>query len=220
MNNPITILIVDDYEIIRNGIRSFLETQPEFKVIGEASSGSDAVEIVTRLVPEIVLLDMSMPDMDGIQTTIKIRKVSPNTQVVILTSITDDKYIFPALKAGAVSYLQKNIRMDKLADTLLCVAQGEATFPPQVATSIIKRIRGEQNDDNLFLRNLSARELDVLRLIACGFTNGQIARKLHISENTVKGHVGNIRAKLQIADRVRLARFAWDNGIVSPQSNV
>lgn len=220
MKNPITILIVDDYEIIRNGIRSFLETQQEFKVIGEASSGNEAVEIVTRLIPDIVLLDMSMPDMDGIQTTLKIKKVSPHTQVVILTSLPDDRYIFPALKAGVVSYLQKNIKMDKLSDMLLCVARGEATFPPQVAASIIKHIRGKQNDDNLFLSNLSDRELEVLRLIACGFTNGQIAQRLHISENTVKGHIGNIRAKLQIADRVRLARFAWENGIVSPQSNI
>ncbi len=214
---PITVLIVDDYEIVRKGIRSFLDTQAEFKVIGEAGSGKEAVDVVGKLVPDIVLLDMSLPDMDGIEITTRIKKISPHTQVVILASLSSNQYSFLALKAGAISYLlMKDIRMDELAEALRCAARGEATFGPQIAASIVQHIRGEQDD--LFPTSLSNRETDVLKLIASGLTNSQIAQKLQISENTVKGHVSNIRTKLQIANRVHLAVYAWENGIVSPSS--
>jgi NarL family two-component system response regulator LiaR len=130
MTAPITVLIVDDYEIVRNGIHSFLDTQPDFRVIGEASSGQEAMEIVMKLIPDIVLLDMKMPDIDGIETTTRIKRISPHTQVVILTSHANNKYSFPALKAGAISYLLKDIKMDKLADALRCAARGEAPSIP------------------------------------------------------------------------------------------
>lgn len=220
MATSITVLIVDDYEIIRNGIHSFLDTKPDIKVIGEAGSGQEAIEIVMKLIPDIVLLDMALPDIDGIETTTRIKKISPHTQVIILTSHVGDQFSFPALKAGAISYLMKDIKMDKLADAIRCAARGEAVFHPQVAARILQYLRGEQSESDLFLASLSDREMDVLRLIACGLTNCQIAQKLHISENTVKGHVGNIRAKLQIADRVHLAVFAWENGIASPTRNI
>jgi two-component system, NarL family, response regulator LiaR len=220
MAAPITVLIVDDYEIVRNGIHSFLATQPDFRVIGEASSGGEAIEIVMNQIPDIVLLDITMPDMDGIETTLYIKKISPHTQVVILSANTSDQFSFPALKAGAISYLMKDIKMEKLADALRCAARGEAIFHPHVAERILQYLRGEQSETDLFLSNLSHREMDVLRLIASGLTNNQIAQKLQISENTVKGHIGNIRSKLQIADRVHLAVFAWQNGIAAPSSNV
>lgn len=220
MIHPITILIVDDCEIIRKGIHSFLDTQQDFKVIGEAAAGNEAIEIVTRLIPDVVVLDISMPDMDGIETIARIKKSSPHTQVVILTSLAGDRYSFPALRAGAVAYLLKNIRMDELAEALRCAARGEATFHPQVAARLLQHIRGEQSEDSLFLASLSDREMDVLRLIACGLTNSKIAQRLTISEHTVKGHVGNIRTKLQIANRVHLAVFAWENGIASPSRNI
>jgi NarL family two-component system response regulator LiaR len=216
MSTPITVLIVDDYEIVRNGIHSFLDTQPDIKVIGEAGSGQEAIEIVIKQIPDIVLLDMTMPGMDGIETTLHIKRISPLTQVVILSASTGDQFSFPALRAGAISYLLKDVKMDKLADAIRCAARGEAMFHPHVATRILQYLRGEQSDSDLFLSSLSDREMDVLRLIACGLTNNQIAQKLLISENTVKGHVSNIRAKLQIADRVHLAVFAWENGIASP----
>lgn len=220
MIHPITILIVDDCEIIRKGIHSFLDTQQDFKAIGEAAAGNEAIEIVTQLIPDVVVLDISMPDMDGIETTARIKKSSPHTQVVILTFLAGDQYSFPALRAGAVAYLLKNIRMDELAEALRCAARGEATFHPQVAARLLQHIRGEQSEDSLFLASLSDREMDVLRLIACGLTNSKIAQRLTISEHTVKGHVGNIRTKLQIANRVHLAVFAWENGIASPSRNI
>jgi NarL family two-component system response regulator LiaR len=218
MATPITVLIVDDCEIVRKGLHSFLDTQAEFKVIGEACSGKEAVDVVSELVPDIVLLDMSMPGLDGIETTIQIKKISPHTQVIILTSLSGNRYSFPALKAGAISYLLKNIRMDELAEALRCAVRGEATFDPQVAASLVQYIRGEQDD--LLLPSLSNREMDVLKLVASGLTNSQIAQKLQISENTVKGYVSNIRTKLQIANRVHLAIYAWENGIVSPSNTI
>lgn len=220
MSTPITVLIVDDYEIVRNGIHSFLDTQPDLKVIGEAGSGQEAVEIVMKLIPDIVLLDMTMPDMDGIETTLHIKKISSRTQVVILSASMGDHFSFPALRAGAISYLMKDIKMDQLADAIRCAARGEAMFHPHIAARILQYLRGEQSDGDIFLSTLSDREMGVLRLIACGLTNCQIAQKLQISENTVKGHVGNVRAKLQIADRVHLAVFAWEDGIAAPSKNV
>lgn len=133
MAAPITVLIVDDYEIIRTGVHSFLDTQPDFKVIGEAGSGRDAIEAVMRLIPDIVLLDMTMPDMDGIETTTQIKKNSPHTQVIILTSHAGDQFSFPALQAGAISYLMKDIKMDKLAEAIRYAASGESVFHPKVA---------------------------------------------------------------------------------------
>lgn len=220
MTNPITILIVDDYEIIRKGLHSFLDTQSDFKVTGEAGSGAEALEAVASLIPDIVLMDMSLPDMDGIETTVHVKKISPRTQVVILTSLAGEKYSFPALKAGAIAYLLKDIKMEELADALRCAARGEATFHPRIAAGILQYIRGEHSQDNLFLTCLSGRETDVLKLIAGGLTNGQIAHELQIAENTVKAHVGNIRTKLQIANRVHLAAYAWQHGIASPSGHV
>lgn len=220
MSTPVTVLIVDDYEIVRNGIHSFLDTQPDIKVIGEAGSGQEAIEIVLKQIPDIVLLDMTMPDMDGIETTLHIKKISPRTQIVILSASMSNEFSFPALRAGAISYLLKDVKMDQLADAVRCAARGEAMFHPHVAARILQYLRGEESDSDIFLSSLSNREMDVLRLIACGLTNAQIAQKLQISENTVKGHVSNIRAKLQIADRVHLAVFAWENGIAAPPRNV
>ena len=137
MPDPITILIVDDHEVVRKGIRSYLDTQPDFQVVGEAGSGEEAVEIISRLNPDIVLLDMIMPGINGIEITCRIKKISPRTQVVILTSASGGEYRFPALKAGAISYLLKDIKMEKLADALRCAARGEATLHPQVAASIL-----------------------------------------------------------------------------------
>ena len=214
MPNPITVLVVDSHEIVRRGVRAYLDNQSDFQIIGEASSGEEALEMVSYHIPDLVLLDIKLPDWDGIEVTIRIKKISPLTQIVVLTSMPGDGYSFQALKAGAISYLLKDIKMDRLAEALRCAARGEATIHPQVATCILQYVRGEQSDNFSSLTRLSNREMDVLRLIAGGFTNHQIAKRLAISENTVKGHVCNIRSKLQIESRVHLAIFAWEKGIV------
>ncbi|HVN14776.1 MAG TPA: response regulator transcription factor [Anaerolineales bacterium] len=214
MKNPISILIVDDHEVVRNGIRAYLETLPEFHVIGEAVSGEEALLLVSEHIPDVVLLDLIMPGMDGVEATRRIKQISPRTQVVVLTSYHEDAHIFPALKAGAISYILKDMKMEKLADVLHRAVQGEVTLHPRVAARVLQNIRGEEEGEQPLFTELTDRELDVLKLIANGLTNSQIAEKLVISENTVKGHVSNILSKLHLADRTQVAVYAWQRGLV------
>jgi len=214
MSTPTTILLVDDHEVVRKGVRSYLETVPDFQVVGEASSGEEGVDMVSELIPDIVLLDLIMPGMDGVETTRRIKKISPRTQVVVLTSYHEDVHIFPALKAGAISYILKDMKMEKLVDALHRAVRGEVTLHPRVAARVLQNIRGEYEEEQPLFTELTDRELDVLKLIANGMTNSQIAAELVISENTVKGHVSNILSKLHVADRTQVAVYAWQRGLV------
>jgi len=220
MAHRTSILIVDDHEVVRNGIRSYLETIPDFQVVGEGASGEDTLALVSELIPDIVLLDLIMPGMDGIETTRRVKQISPRTQIVVLTSYHEDVHIFPALKAGAISYILKDMKMDKLVEALRRAVQGEVTLHPRVAARVLQNIRGENSEDQPLFTELTERELDVLKLIANGLTNSQIAEKLVISENTVKGHVSNILSKLHLADRTQVAVYAWQQGIVQRNSAV
>jgi two-component system, NarL family, response regulator LiaR len=217
-SNPMSILIVDDHEVVRKGIRAYLETLPEFQVVGEAISGEEAVSMVGELIPDIVLLDLIMPGMDGVEATRRIKQVSPRTQVVVLTSYHEDIHIFPALKAGAIAYILKDMKMEKLVEVLHRALQGEVTLHPRVAMRVLQNIRGEDSDEQPLFTDLTDREKDVLKLIANGLTNSQIADKLFISENTVKGHVSNILSKLHLADRTQVAVYAWQRGIVQRET--
>jgi DNA-binding NarL/FixJ family response regulator len=214
-NNVSSILIVDDHEVVRNGIRSYLETIKTFEVVGEAESGEAAVKMVSELIPDVVLLDLIMPGLDGVETTRQIKKISPRTQVVVLTSYHEDVHIFPALKAGAISYILKDMKMEKLADAIQRAVRHEVTLHPLVAERVLENIRGGNNEETALFTELTDRELDVLRLIAKGMTNSQIAESLVISENTVKGHVSNILSKLHLADRTQVAVYAWQSGLVN-----
>jgi NarL family two-component system response regulator LiaR len=211
---PITILVVDDHEVVRQGVCAYLNTRSEFAVLGEAASGEEAIELVREHIPDVVLMDLIMPGMDGIETIRRIKAISPRTQVVVLTSYHEDIHIVPALKAGAISYILKDMKMEKLADTLFRAVQGEVTLHPRVAVRVLQNIRGESSEEPQLFADLTERELEVLKLIANGLTNSQIAEKLVISENTVKGHVSNILSKLHLADRTQVAVYAWQKGIV------
>lgn len=219
MAHPITILIVDDHEVVRKGVRAYLETLPEFHVVGEATSGEEAITLVTEQVPDVVLMDLIMPGMDGVETTRRVKAISPRTQVVVLTSYHEDVHIFPALKAGAISYILKDMKMEKLVDTLQRAAGGEVTLHPRVAERVLRNLRGEDGEVTQLFTDLTERELEVLKLIANGLSNNQIAEKLVISENTVKGHVSNILSKLHLADRTQVAVYAWQKGIVQRESS-
>jgi DNA-binding NarL/FixJ family response regulator len=214
MSDPITILIVDDHEVVRNGIRAYLNTLPEFHVVGEADSGEEAIKLVAELIPDVVLMDLIMPGMDGVATTREVRKISPRTQVVVLTSYHEDVHIFPALKAGAISYILKDMKMEKLVETIHRAVDGEVTLHPLVAARVLQNIRGENSEEETLFTDLTERETDVLKLIANGLSNNQIAAELVISENTVKGHVSNILSKLHLADRTQVAVYAWQKGLV------
>ncbi len=213
MANPVTILIVDDHEVVRNGIRAYLDTLKEFQVVGEAASGEEAIKLVKELIPDVVLMDLIMPGMDGIESTREVKKISPRTQVVVLTSYHEDEHIFPALKAGAISYVLKDMKMEKLAETIQRAVNNEVTLHPLVAARVLRNLRGDSEEES-FYADLTDREQDVLRLIAKGLSNSEIADQLVISENTVKGHVSNILSKLHLADRTQVAVYAWQKGIV------
>jgi len=211
---PITILLVDDHALVRSGVRAYLETQPELEVVAEASSGEEAVQLAIEHAPDVVLMDLVMPAMDGVEATRRVREVSPRSQVVVLTSFHEDTNIFPAIKAGAISYLLKDIGPAELAEAIRAAARGEAILDPKVAVRLMQELRGNRTQAINPYTELSEREQEVLRLIAEGMSNAEMAKKLVLSEKTVKSHVSNILNKLHLADRTQAAVFAWREGVV------
>jgi len=214
MDSPISVMLVDDHEVVRQGVRFFLETQPDFSVVAEADSGLAAIKLAEESIPDVVLMDLIMPEMGGVEATRRIKDVSPRTQIVVLTSYHDDEHIFPALQAGAVSYILKDIRMEELAEAIRRAVRGEATLHPRVASRIIQELHGSRTRELNPFTELTNREMEVLRLIANGLSNSKIAAQLVISEYTVKGHVSNIFSKLHLADRTQAAVYAWQKGVV------
>jgi NarL family two-component system response regulator LiaR len=217
MAEPITVLIVDDHSMVRQGIRAFLEAQADILIVGEAASGAEAILLVQEQIPDVVLMDLVMPGMNGVETTREVRQVSPRTQVVVLTSYHEDEHIFPALRAGALSYTLKDVRSEELIEIIRKAAQGESVLHPRVATRVIQEVREARRNVPPIFADLTARELDVLRLLAAGLSNAAIAEKLVIGEKTVKGHISNIFSKLHMADRTQAAVFAWQQGLVERQ---
>ena len=214
----ITVLIVDDHAVVRQGVRAFLDTRAEIEVVGEAESGKKAVEICAEHAPDVVLLDLLMPEMNGVETTRQIKAISPRSQVVILTSHHSDEHLLPSIRAGALSYLLKDISPTELVAAVEKASRGEAVLHPRVAAQIVENLQNTtagaaQNP----LMSLSRRESEVLRLIAEGLPNAQIAERLFISEKTVKSHVGNILSKLHLADRTQAAVYAWRSGFIEDE---
>ncbi|GIO54155.1 response regulator [Paenibacillus cineris] len=212
----ITILIVDDHAIVRQGLHALFKIQPDCLVVGEADSGEQAVRIAEELVPDIVLMDLVMPGIGGVEATQRVKQVSPRSQIIVLTSFHDDQHIFPALRAGAVSYVLKDIEPGQLVETVRRSVRGESMMHPQVAARVVQEIRESRHEDANPFAELSDRELEVLRRIAEGLSNAEIAEKLIISEKTVKGHVSNILSKLHMLDRTKAAVFAWQKGLMEP----
>jgi len=207
-------MIVDDHEMVRKGAKGYLEAQPEIAVVAEAESGEEAVRLAREYVPDVVLMDLVMPGMDGVEATRKVKDVSPRTQIIILTSFHEDEHIFPALQAGAISYLLKDVKASELVEAIERASNGEASLHPRVAARLIKQFSHGEPDRSHLFTELTAREVEILTLIARGFTNQKIADDLVISVGTVKGHVSNILSKLHLADRTQAAVYAWQEGIV------
>jgi two-component system, NarL family, response regulator LiaR len=214
MNDPITVLLVDDHEIVRRGVRAFLETQDDISVVAEAGSGEEAVRLAAEHAPDVALMDLIMPGMDGVEATRRLTTRSPRTNVVMLTSYHDDEHVFPAIRAGALSYVLKEVGPEELADAVRKAAAGEAVLHPRVAARVVRELHGARRDDPNVFRELSDRELEVLKLIAEGLSNAEIAGRLYVSEKTVKSHVSNILGKLHLADRTQAAVYAWRQGVV------
>jgi len=199
------VLLADDHPVVRQGLRTFLELQEDFELAGEAADGLEAVAKVEEALPDVVLLDLVMPQIDGIEAIRRIRAVSPATKVIVLTSFGDDDKIFPSIKAGAAGYLLKDVEPQALAEAIRRVHAGEGLLHPAVAARVMREL---SDDSGSGLAALTARELEVLRLLARGLANKAIARELVLSEKTVKTHVSNILAKLHLADRTQAALYA------------
>jgi NarL family two-component system response regulator LiaR len=214
MPDAIAVLIADDHALVRRGVRDFLEAQPGIEVVAEAGSGAEAVRLAAEHAPDVVLMDLRMPGLDGVEATRRLKQASPRTQVIVLTSYHEDEYIFPAIRAGALSYLLKDTDPVALADAVRKAAVGEAVLHPRVAARVVQELHGARRDAPNPFSELSERELEVLRLIAEGLSNEAIATRLVIGEKTVKSHVSNILAKLQLADRTQAAVLAWREGVI------
>ncbi len=205
----IRIVIVDDHAVVRQGLRYLLEQQPDMEVVGEGKDGAQGVAIVASLLPDVVLLDLLMPRMDGISAVREMKRLTPSTQIIILTSYYEDDQIFGAIKAGALSYLLKDASPEELVAAVHAAARGEGILHPQVAARVLREMQQRSP-----LEELTARERDVLTLIARGRSNAEIAAELVIGEGTVKTHVSNILLKLHLADRTQAAIYALQQRLV------
>jgi DNA-binding NarL/FixJ family response regulator len=202
----VTVLIADDHPLVRRGFRTFLELQEDLRLVGEAADGREAVAKAEQLLPDVVLMDVVMPRLDGIDAIRLIRAATPSTKVIVLTSFADDEKVVQAVKAGAAGYLLKEMEPREIAEGIRRVVRGEGLLHPAVAGKLMHEVAQGRRDSAAEL--LTPRELEVLRLLARGLPNKAIARELTVTEKTVKTHVSNVLAKLQLADRTQAALYA------------
>jgi NarL family two-component system response regulator LiaR len=216
MAEPIRVLIVDDHAVVREGLRAFLQTQEGMNVAGEAADGNEALEAATRLRPDVILMDLVMPELDGVTAMRTLRERVPDARVIVLTSFLDEDKLLPALRAGAAGYLLKNAEPKELARAVRAAHAGEALLDPVVAARLVETLAADGERDPI--DRLTPREREVLVLIGRGFPNKRIARELGVTEKTVKTHVGHVLAKLGVTDRTQAAVLAVRAGLVEPRS--
>ena len=207
----IKVFIADDHEMVRIGVAAYLNAQPDMEVVGEAENGASAVEQVLALRPDIILMDNVMPVMTGPEATAEILRQWPTAKVMIVTSFLDDDKVYPALEAGAVSYILKTSNAKQIAEAIRKTVGGESVLEPEVTTKMMARMRGGQAE--ALHEQLTERELEVLLCMARGLANQEIANELFIALKTVKTHVSNILAKLQVQDRTQAVVYAFQNGL-------
>jgi len=218
----ITVLIADDQTLVRSGLRAIIESEPGMEVVGEASDGAEAVEAVRRLRPDVALMDIRMPRLDGVAATRALLRAGAQspTRILILTTFHLDEYVTEALRAGASGFLLKEATGDQLVEAVRVVASGEAMLAPSVTRRLLERMGQDPasaaGDGEEIRGLLSARELDVLRLVARGLSNAEIGATLHLAETTIKSHVQSTLAKLGVRDRLQAAVVAYDSGLVKP----
>ena len=211
--DKISVLIVDDHGVVRQGLRTYLELLDDIDIVGEAKNGIEAVEQVHQHRPDIVLMDLVMPEMDGVEATRQVLAISSSTRVIVLTSFAEDEQVFPAIEAGAAGYLLKDVDPAELHQAIQAVHAGEVQLHPDIMKKLIHRVTTPQIETDSALGDLTPRELEVLSLISQGQSNREIATSLTISEKTVKTHVGNILSKLHLSDRTQAAIYAHKHGL-------
>ena len=215
----IRVLLADDQALVRAGFRMILEAQGDIEVVGEAGDGAQAVRLAAELEPDVTLMDVRMPELDGIEATSRIARTGIATRVVILTTFDLDEYVFRAFRGGASGFLLKNGPPERLLDAVRAAAAGEALLAPEPTRRLIERYAQSPTPDaEPRLAELTARELDVLRLVARGLSNAEIAQQLYLSHGTVKTHVTRILSKLELRDRVQAVVFAYETGLARPGS--
>jgi DNA-binding NarL/FixJ family response regulator len=215
----IRVLIADDQALVRGGFKLILESQSDIEVVGEAADGREAVELARSLAPDVVLMDVRMPEMDGIEATRRLGLLSSPPHVLVLTTFDLDEYVYAAMKAGAAGFLLKDVRPEQLADAVRTAAAGEALLAPAITRRLVEEFVRRPPPGQAApaaLDDLTERELEVLRLIARGRSNGEVAKDLFLSEATVKTHVTHIFTKLGLRDRVQAVVLAYETGLVQP----
>ncbi|MBA3868165.1 MAG: response regulator transcription factor [Anaerolineae bacterium] len=205
----IRILIADDHAVVRQGLKMFLSLDPELEILGEAGDGKKAIEMARQLQPDIVLMDLLMPVLGGVEATATIRREMPDVEVIALTSVLEDKSVVDAVRAGAIGYLLKDTESDELIRAIKAAAAGQVQLSPKAAARLMREVRTPDNPETL-----TDRETDVLRLLALGQSNKEIAQTLSIGEKTVKTHVSNVLAKLSVTSRTQAALYAVRIGLV------
>ena len=224
----IKLLLVDDDDLVRTGLKMIIESDPEFVVAGEASNGAQGVTLADRLNPDVILMDIQMPEMDGIEATRILTEKSPDPdegpRVLVLTTFEQDEYVFQALRAGASGFLLKRTPADDLIAGIKVIAEGESLLSPSITRKLINEFAQTSSstvspDASNKLNSLTEREMEVLQLVSHGNSNIEIADELVVSEGTVKTHVKRVLAKLEVRDRTQAVIFAYNSGIVQPDSN-
>jgi NarL family two-component system response regulator LiaR len=215
MEGPIRILLVDDHAVVRQGLKAFLATEADIEVVGEASNGREAVEQVKRLKPDVVLMDLVMPQLDGIGATAEIKASSPDVDVIAMTSFIEDEKVFGAMRAGATGYVLKDADPDDVVHAIRSAAAGEVHLDPRVARRLMEELHPSKQKPTPTQEALSEREIEVLKLVAKGYSNQVIGEHLIISPKTAKTHVSNILSKLGLSSRTQAAVYAMREGLVS-----
>jgi len=220
----IRVLIADDQALVRSGFRMIVEARDDLEVVGEAENGAQAIELARELAPDVVLMDVRMPVLDGVEATRRLLEAGSEARVIILTTFDLDEYVFEALRAGASGFLLKDVQPAQLVEAIRVVASGEALLAPSITRRLLDRFAASfdasERGTPPELDSLTPRELEILRLIAGGLTNAEIARELFVSETTVKTHVSSVLRKLHLRDRVQAVVLAYEAGLVRPRPSL
>ena len=217
MTEKITLILADDHAMVRKGLTAFLATAQDIEVMAVAACGEEVVAAAQKHAPDVVLLDLFMPDQPAVETVRQIKRVSPRSQIIMVTSHEGDEYVVPTTQAGAISYILKDTTPEDLIHAVRKAAAGESTISPRIAkalVTVVTRARALSTQEDQLHEDLTEREMEVLHCIAEGLSNMDIAARLNISDKTVKSHVGNILSKLYLTDRTKAAVYAWREGIV------